>query len=127
MRVAKIMVVDDEPLLRMMLADGLKEAGHTVVTAESGSAAIALARRERPDCILLDIIMPGLDGYETCGTLKADPALARIPVFLVSATTDLRVVDRADAVGAAGVLPKPVEMEELRHTVALALSTPPAS
>jgi len=122
---AKVLVVDDEPLLRMMLADGLREAGHTVVTAESGAAAIELARSERPDCVLLDIIMPGLDGYETCDALKADPALAHIPVFLVSATTDLRVVDQAEAVGAAGVLPKPVPPEELQHAVALVLAGPP--
>jgi CheY-like chemotaxis protein len=124
---AKILVVDDEPLVRMIVADGLEEAGHTVLTADSGSAGIALARKERPDCILLDIVMPGMDGYEACRTLKADPTLTRVPVFLVSATKDLRVVDRADGVGATGVLPKPVDLEELRHAVALALSKPPAS
>lgn len=124
---AKILVVDDEPLLRAMLTDGLEDAGHTVVTADSGSAAIDVARNELPDCILLDIIMPGLDGYETCDALKGDPALAHIPVFLVSATTDLRVVDRAEAVGAAGVLPKPVPLEQLQHAVALALAGPASS
>jgi CheY-like chemotaxis protein len=124
---AKVLVVDDEPLLRTMLADGLEEAGHAVVTADSGAAAIEAARQEPPDCILLDIIMPGLDGFQTCDALKTDPALAHIPVFLVSATTDLRVVDQAEAVGAAGVLPKPVPLEELQHAVALALAGPPRS
>lgn len=124
---AKVLVVDDEPLLRTMLSDGLEQAGHTVVTADSGASAIEAARRDPPDCILLDIIMPGLDGFETCDALKGDPALAHIPVFLVSATTDLRVVDQAEAVGAAGVLPKPVPLEELQHAVALALAGPPRS
>ncbi len=119
---AKILVVDDEPLLRMILSDVLEEAGHTVVMADSGSAAIDLARKDPPDCVLLDIIMPGLDGYETCDALKDDQALAHIPVLLISATKDLHVVDRAESVGAVGVLPKPISGEELLHAVALALS-----
>ncbi len=123
---AKILVVDDEPLLRMMLSDVLEEAGHTVVVADSGSAAIDLARKGPPDCILLDIIMPGMDGYETCDALKDDKSLAHIPVLLVSATKDLHVVDRAESVGALAVLPKPVSGEELLHAVALALSPPSA-
>jgi len=123
---AKILVVDDEPLFRRMLTDVLQEAGHTVITADSGAAAIDLARLDAPDCILLDIIMPGLDGYQTCDAFKTDDALGHIPVFLVSATTDLRVMDRADQVGAAGVLPKPVPPEELQHAVAMAVAAPPS-
>lgn len=118
---AKILVVDDEALLRAMLGDALEEAGYTVATAESGRAAIARAKADRPDCILLDVMMPDLDGYETCTALKADPELAAIPVILISATTDLRVVDRAEQVGAIEVLPKPVPLPQLNQAVALAL------
>ena len=123
---AKILVVDDETLLRTILSDALESAGHTVTVAEDGKSALAVARDDPPDCILLDIMMPGLDGYQTCEALKADPAMGRIPVLLVSATTDLRVVDRAEKVGASGVLPTPVPPEELQHAVALALATPPS-
>ena len=119
---AKIMVVDDEFLLRSMLKDGLEEAGYTVVVAENGQAALALAKAELPDCILLDIMMPGLDGYETCAALKADPQLAPIPVILISATTDLRVIDRAEQVGATTILPKPVPIEQLEQALILALN-----
>jgi CheY-like chemotaxis protein len=118
---AKILVVDDEPLLRTILKDALEEAGYAVVLAENGQAAIDAAKTARPDCIVMDIIMPGLDGYDACTAMKADPALAAIPVFLISATKDLRVVDRAEQVGAAGILPKPLPVEELLQTVALAL------
>jgi CheY-like chemotaxis protein len=121
---AKIMVVDDEILLRSMIKDALEEAGHTVVLAENGLAAVDRAKGDHPDCILMDIMMPDLDGYDACAIIKADPGLAAIPVFLVSATTDLRVVDRAEQVGAAGVLPKPVPVEQLLQTVALALNPP---
>lgn len=121
---AKILVVDDELLLRMMLKDALEEAGHTVALAENGQVALTRARAEAPDCILLDIMMPGLDGYETCAALKADPRLAAIPVILISATTDLRVVDRADQVGATTVLSKPAPIEQIEQALILALNPP---
>ena len=122
----KILVVDDELLLRTMLKDALEEAGYIVVLAEDGEAALARAKAESPDCILLDIMMPGLDGYETCAALKAEPSLAAIPVLLISATTDLRVIDRAEQVGATTVLPKPVPIEQLEQALILALNPPPA-
>lgn len=121
---AKIMVVDDEFLLRAMLKDALEEAGYTVVLAENGCTALARAKADPPDCILLDIMMPDLDGYETCAALKANPELAAIPVILTSATTDLRVIDRAEQVGAATVLPKPVPIEQLQQALVLALNPP---
>jgi CheY-like chemotaxis protein len=119
---AKILVVDDEALLRAMLQDGLEAAGHEVLVADSGRIGLEIARLERPECILLDVMMPDLDGYETCAALKADPDLAGVPVILISATADLRVVDRAEQVGAVTVLPKPVPPEQLQHTVALILA-----
>jgi CheY-like chemotaxis protein len=121
---SKIMVVDHEVLLRSMLKDALEEAGHTVVLAENGQAALARAKSDLPDCILLDIMMPGLDGYETCAALKANPQLAATPVILISATTDLRVIDRAEQVGATTVLPKPVPFEQLEQALILALNPP---
>jgi len=122
-RSAKILVVDDEALLRTMICDGLEAAGHTVLAASSGEEALRLAKAERPVCILLDIMMPDLDGYDTCAALKADSETASIPVIMISATTDLRVVDRAEKVGAAVVLPKPIPMEQLQHAVALTLAS----
>ena len=123
---AKILVVDDEALLRAMLRDALEEAGYAVVLAENGRDGIASAKADRPDCILLDVMMPGLDGYQTCAAIRADPDLADIPVLLISATTDLRVIDRAEQVGAAEVLPKPLPMEQLQQALALALNPPQA-
>jgi CheY-like chemotaxis protein len=124
---AKILVVDDEPLLRAMLRDALDAAGYTVLEAEDGRSALVTAKAEHPDCILLDVIMPDLDGYQTCELLKADPDLAAIPVLLISATTDLRVVDNAERVGAAGILPKPFAAERVQHAVAMAIASPPSS
>ncbi len=123
-RPVKILVVDDEMLLRTMICDGLEAAGHAVLAASSGAEALRVAKAERPECILLDIMMPDMDGYQTCAALKADSDTATIPVIMISATTDVRVIDNAEKVGAAAVLPKPVPMEQLQHAVALAVSSP---
>ena len=118
---SKILVVDDEPLVRSMICDGLAAAGYAALAASSGEGALQVVQAERPACILLDITMPDLDGYDTCAALKADPQTASIPVLLVSATTDARVTDQAKRVGAAAVLRKPVRMDELRCAIAQAL------
>jgi len=123
-RSGKILVVDDEVLLRTVICDGLQAAGHSVLPVSSGEEALKVAKAEHPACVLLDIMMPGLDGYDTCAALKADSETASIPVILISATTDVRVVDRAENVGAIAVLPKPVPIEQLQHAVALALNPP---
>jgi len=119
---ARILVVDDEFLLRVMLKDALEEAGHAVVLAENGRVAIERAKTARPDLILMDIMMPDLDGFDTCTAMKEDPALTGVPVVLISATTDPKgVVNRAKQVGAVTVLPKPVPIEQLQQVLAQAL------
>jgi CheY-like chemotaxis protein len=120
----KILVIDDETLIRTIMCDMLEGAGYEVVVAPSGEEGLHLAKAERPDCILLDIMMPGMDGYETCSALKADPDLAHIPVLLASASSDVRIIDQAERVGAFNVLPKPFRFEQLQHVVALALNPP---
>ena len=120
----KILVIDDETLIRTIMRDMLEGAGYEVVAAPSGEEGLQLAKAERPDCILLDIMMPGMDGYETCSALKADPDLARIPVLLASASSDVRIIDQAERVGAFNVLQKPFRFEQLQHVVALALNPP---
>jgi CheY-like chemotaxis protein len=115
---ARILVVDDELLLRVMLKDALEEAGHAVMLAENGGLAIDCAKTQRPDLILMDVMMPGLDGFDTCKAMKADPALRGVPVVLISATIDPKgVVDRAKQVGAVTALPKPVPIDLLQQVL----------
>ncbi len=119
---SRILVVDDEFLLRVMLKDALEEAGHAVVLAENGRVAIDRAKTDRPDLILMDIMMPGFDGFDTCKAMKADPALSSVPVVLISATIDPKgVVDRARQVGAVTALPKPVPIDLLQQVLAQVL------
>ena len=103
----KVLVIDDEDDIRLVARAGLRADGMTVVTAASGAAGVEAARRERPDAILLDVMMPGMDGYETFEALKADAALASIPVVFLTGKNPSGPQARAHAEGAAGFITKP--------------------
>ncbi|MEN9855412.1 MAG: response regulator PleD [Pseudomonadota bacterium] len=106
---ARILVVDDvEPNVRLLEAKLLHEY-YTVMTANSGEMAIAKAHSENPDVILLDVMMPGLDGYETCKRLKDDPATRHIPVVMVTALDQREDRVRGLSVGADDFLSKPID------------------
>ena len=106
---ARILVVDDvEPNVRLLEAKLLHEY-YTVITATSGEAAIAKALSENPDVILLDVMMPGLDGFETCKRLKEDPATRHIPVVMVTALDQREDRVRGLEVGADDFLSKPID------------------
>ena len=103
----KVLVIDDEQDIRLVAQVGLRAAGMTVVTADSGAAGVEAARRERPDAILLDVMMPGMDGYETFAALKADADLSTIPVVFLTAKNPGGTETLAHSAGAAGFIAKP--------------------
>ena len=105
-----VMVVDDDTSARDLLAAVLRKEGLRVAEAESGEAAIKLARKIRPDAITLDIVMPRMDGWSVLTALKSDPELAGIPVIVVTITTDRGV---ALSLGAADFMTKPIERSRL--------------
>jgi len=78
----EILVVDDEPKVARLARDYLEKNGFRVLTAGDGQSALTTARREKPDLIVLDVMMPDKDGYAVCKDLKADPALRKIPILL---------------------------------------------
>lgn len=102
-----ILVVDDNENNRDLLTRRLERRGHTVVTAEHGVAAMALLRAQRFDLLVLDIMMPQMDGYEVLRLLKADPALRHLPVIVISALGELDSVVRCIELGAEDYLVKP--------------------
>ncbi len=114
---ASILVVDDTPANLQVLTGMLKDRGYKVRPVPGGRLALAAARREAPDLVLLDINMPDMNGYEVCEHLKADDALRGIPVIFISALTE--PVDKVRAFGTGGVdyLTKPFQMEELHARV----------
>jgi CheY-like chemotaxis protein len=113
-----ILYVDDEPDIRQIvqLALGLT-AGLTVHTGESGEQALALARELQPDLLLLDVMMPGLDGPGTLQRLRADSAIAHIPVIFMTAKAMAREIALFRKMGAVGVIAKPFDPMQLGKQV----------
>ena len=103
-----ILIADDNRVNRLLLARGLEQDGHTVVFAEHGREALDLMRKQRFDLLLLDVLMPELDGYEVLAELKDDPHLRDIPVVVTSALDELDRVVRCLEMGAEDYLAKPV-------------------
>jgi CheY-like chemotaxis protein len=92
-RTVRILAVDDEPAALDMLSETLRPAGFDVVRADGGMAAIAIARAERPDLVICDLVMPDLDGFGVVAALKADPATAAIPIIILTGY-DLTAADK---------------------------------
>ena len=111
----KVLVVDDEWEIRHLLSQFLTEEGYEVILASNGETAIELAERENPQVILLDILMPGIDGIETCKRLKAGEKTRFIPIIMATALWD-RYMEAIEA-GAEDVVTKPFNLTELSHRV----------
>ena len=110
---ATILLVDDEPHLARVAELSLRKGGFDIVMARNGREALEAARRAPPALIVMDILMPEMDGLTALGELKQDPALARIPVILLSARGQLMTPEEAAAHGAALFLTKPFSPTQL--------------
>ena len=118
---SRILVVDDNASNRDLLTRRLQRQGHTVLQAEDGAAALAMVEKETLDLVLLDLIMPGLSGYDVLASLKGDPRFREIPVIMVSALSELDSVVRCIEAGADDYLAKPFEPTLLRARVSTSL------
>ena len=103
----KILFVDDEPMVATLLKKRLESRGLQVETAHDGASGLEKAKTWLPDLVLLDIVMPGMDGYETCRRLKAMKETAHIPVVLFTALQETQLETLARKAGAAKVVQKP--------------------
>ena len=110
---AKILVVDDTPVNVKLLADLLGAKGYAVVTAASGKEALATIDAQQPDLVLLDVMMPGMTGYEVCRTLRENPATAMLPVVMVTALDPGQERVKGIDAGADDFLSKPINQPEL--------------
>lgn len=109
----KILIVDDEPDLLKVLSIGLRNAGYDIVSSTGGREAIELARQNMPEIIILDIMMPGMDGLETKAKLNEDQSTASIPVIFLSADTATDAKLKGFGLGADDYITKPFAHEEL--------------
>ena len=107
----RVLVADDEPAITALVAEMLGYAGFDVVRAGGGAEALVLARAARPDLVLLDVMMPDLDGRDACRALKMDAELRDVPVVLFSSADEQDVHWRG--AGADGFLQKPFSIREL--------------
>jgi CheY-like chemotaxis protein len=115
---ARILVVDDDERALRLIEAMLAPKGYETILAKGGKEAVDIARSQKPDLILLDIMMPGMDGYTTLQTIKQDKASANIPVIMVSAVGFELNKELANQLGAAGYIAKPVDLAELQGTIA---------
>jgi len=112
-KTAVILAVDDTPVSLEIVKTALIESGFTVLTAATGEDALEQVNHTRPDLILLDVMMPGIDGFETCRILKADKNTRDIPVIFMTALTKTTQKTKAFIVGAVDYITKPIEKHEL--------------
>jgi two-component system response regulator MprA len=111
--VAHVLVVDDDPSVRALLRDVLELEGHVVTLAPDGYAALRAVAAERPDCVLLDVRMPGMDGHEVLGRLRARADGLELPVVMLTAAADDATAWRGWSGGVDHLLAKPFDAEEL--------------
>jgi CheY-like chemotaxis protein len=118
MKIAKILMVDDEPDIRRIGQLSLTAVGKwKVILAASGSTAVEVAEAEQPDLILLDVMMPDMDGPATLQALRAHPATAAIPVIFMTAKVQQAEVERYLRLGALGVISKPFNPMKLPEEI----------
>jgi signal transduction histidine kinase len=120
-KIPNILIVDDIPANLKVLCDILKEDGYKVRPVPNGSLALQAAVKENPDLILLDIMMPDMDGYEVCRLLKENKNLCSIPVIYISALNDTNDIVKALTSGGADYITKPFKAEEVKARVATQL------
>ena len=122
----KVLLVDDTRTLLSLIQVYLLGWGLQFVEARDGIEGLAKAREQKPDLIISDIRMPGMDGFEFCAAVRADRALQRVPFIMLTSLTDEISRRKGTLVGATSFLTKPIAPEQLRAIVAELLKLPPS-
>ncbi len=110
-----ILVVDDDKSMRMLLRLALEQEGYQVFEAQDGEACLATYQRREPDAILLDAILPGIDGFTCCSQLRSYSNSDRIPVLMLTVLDEPDAIEQAFASGATDYITKPIQWAVLRH------------
>ena len=122
---ARILLIDDEPMIRTVVRQLFEPRGHEVLLAEDGARGIAMAQRQHPDVIILDLMMPIMDGYRVMEILGQQQRTARIPVIVLTALPFEEVHERCVDAGARTVLVKPFDADQLNEALSDGLERGP--
>lgn len=114
----RVLLADDEEMSRLMMSHFLKSRGYEVLTAFDGLDAVFTAEADKPDCIILDVMMPVMDGFEVARKLKANPETAQIPIVLLSGAADADSREKGRQVGAEEFVGKPFEPLQMAELLA---------
>jgi CheY-like chemotaxis protein len=114
---SRVLFIDDDPLVGKLVRDLLEQEGYQVTVATSGKEGLNVARTQPPDVFLLDIMMPGMDGFQVCEAIRRDDALRTIPVVMLTAMESQKLNERAFAAGAEVCMTKPFSPDRLLNTV----------
>jgi twitching motility two-component system response regulator PilH len=114
---SKILIVDDLPTEVQLMQDAISQLGHMTIVATDGEQALEMAKREVPDLVLLDVVLPRMDGFQVCRKIKKDAQLSKIPVVLVSSKTQESDKFWGLKQGASAYICKPFSPKELADTV----------
>ena len=109
----KVLIVDDDPNILFLISEVLTRNGYEPLMAYSGASALELVRTHRPELVVLDIMMPGLDGFEVCKKIKADPAYRDTKIVMLTAKTKAADIQAGLAAGADAYFTKPFKIAEL--------------
>ncbi|MCO5119059.1 MAG: response regulator [Burkholderiaceae bacterium] len=112
-----VLIVEDEPNIVESLSFVLQRAGHAVTSALDGEAALGILRSSAPDLLILDLMLPGINGFEVLKTVKSDPALKQVPVIVLTAKGQARDRRMAEDIGVEGFMTKPFSNRELVELV----------
>jgi two-component system, OmpR family, alkaline phosphatase synthesis response regulator PhoP len=118
----KILVIEDEPTQRILAKEFLEAAGYVVRSSDDGKHGLNMATKTQPDLIILDLMLPSMDGYELCAALRAADATKHIPIILVTASKESDVIKRGLAAGANDFVTKPVDWQFLADRVAFVIN-----
>lgn len=124
---ARVLIVDDEPNILLSLQFLMKKAGYDVRTAKDGEQALAEVAREKPDIILLDVMMPKLDGFSVCQRIKSDPDLSSVRIVMLTARGRDVEREKGISLGADDYITKPFSTKDAIDRVATLLARPGAS
>ncbi len=116
-----ILLIDDQPFFVTVQQEMLQRHGYRVLAAADGTEGLAMAKQHKPDLILLDIEMPGMDGFTVCEKLKQDHALRKIPVVILTQTQDVKLNEKAFRAGAEMTVLKSVSGERLLNVLRMTL------